>query len=130
MNSSAPSDRPFSSPAAALKPGRRFTPHYGHDELGFLDPARSNSLVDAGGLLEHPAVLIKAQPWMGKTTFAGGIHAWLSSDPEQRARFRRFSRADLFRGVDRRTAALTIVVEALESLASGTACVLDYRRAG
>ena len=51
------------------QPSRPFTPHYAHD-LGFLDPARSSELYTPEDLLSHPAVLIKAQPWMGKTCFA------------------------------------------------------------
>jgi hypothetical protein len=85
-----PADQP------SLAPSRRFTPQYGRDELGFLDPARSISLLDAEGLLEHSAVLIKAQPWMGKTTFARQMHVWLSENAARKSQFGSFSELTCF----------------------------------
>ncbi len=90
MQTSEQSEWPIPANPRTPIPTRRFTAHYGHDELGFLDPVRSHSLLDIKGLLEHPAVLIKAQPWMGKSTFARRTHAWLSEDPEKKLRFGSF----------------------------------------
>ena len=73
------------TPSGPSLPDRRFTPHYHRDHLGFLDPSRSSQLLGPEDLLGHPAVLIKAQPWMGKTFFAKRMHSWLSGHPDARA---------------------------------------------
>lgn len=96
MNIGAQSEQPIPEDQPAQVPTRRFAPHYCTDDLGFLDTARSVSLLDAEGLLRQPAVLIKAQPWMGKTTFATRMHAWLSDDPTQRAIFGTFHELNCF----------------------------------
>src|SRR4051812_48242686 len=63
---------------ASVKPPSRSFAHYSRvDDLGFLDRQRSDSLQSAEQILEFPAVLIKAPPWMGKTTFAKGLYHWL-----------------------------------------------------
>ena len=66
METSEQSEWPIPANPRTPIPTRRFTPHYGRDELGFLDPGRSHSLLDIKGLLEHPAVLIKAQTLDGE----------------------------------------------------------------
>ena len=71
-------------------PSRRFTPHYARDDLGFLDPTRSSELYTPDDLLNQLAVLIKAQPWMGKTYFARGMQLWLSPAPNSQGRFGRY----------------------------------------
>ena len=96
MKTGEQSEWPIPADQPSRVPARRFTPHYGRDELGFIDPASSSSLLDAEGLLEHPAVLIKAQPWMGKTTFATEMHAWLCEDAEKKARFGSFCELTCF----------------------------------
>jgi hypothetical protein len=78
------------------QPSRRFTPHYARDDLGFLDPARSSEIYSPDDLLNHPAVLIKAQPWMGKTYFARGMQLWLSPAPNAQGRFDRFFQLTCF----------------------------------
>ncbi len=78
------------------QPSRHFTAHYARDDLGFLDPTRSNELYTPDDLLSHPAVLIKAQPWMGKTYLARGMQLWLSSAPNIQGRFGRYFQLTCF----------------------------------
>jgi hypothetical protein len=82
--------------SASPQPSRRFTPHYARDDLGFLDPARSSELYTPDDLLNHPAVLIKAQPWMGKTYLARRMQLWLSSTPDAQGRFGRYFQLTCF----------------------------------
>ena len=90
MRTAEQPESPIPSNPLGSQPTRRFTPYYGRDELGFIDPARSSELLNVADLLKHPAVLIKAQPWMGKSFFAERMHAWLSSDIEAGSRYGSF----------------------------------------
>lgn len=77
------------SPKAAA-PTRLFSPSYRRDDLGFLDSERSRPLLSARELLDCPAVVIKAQPWMGKTTFARQMQRWLGGEEDGTPCFGRF----------------------------------------
>ena len=90
MNPSKHPKPPSAVNETAGVPTRRFARQYGLDDLGFLDIARSEPFVDAEGLLKQPAVLIKALPWIGKTTFANRMGAWLSEDAKHKAIFGAF----------------------------------------
>jgi hypothetical protein len=78
-----PSFPPANSPGRAepIPVTRLFTRRFRPDALGFLDTNQSPELYRVEHLFEHPAVVIVAPPWMGKTTVASQLHEWLRAQP-------------------------------------------------
>jgi hypothetical protein len=53
----------------------------GRDGDDFLDRGRTPRVVEVAGLASLPAVWVTAPPWLGKTTVARGMYAWLLDGP-------------------------------------------------
>src|SRR5262245_36200516 len=63
---------------------RLFTETYADrvDDLGFLDRGRTPRLVRFEKILSEPIAWILGPPWLGKSTVANAVEAWLRTQPE------------------------------------------------
>lgn len=52
------------------------------DELGFLDTARTARVVECDALFERPITWVLGAPWLGKTTVAEQVFAWVRVHPD------------------------------------------------
>lgn len=77
-----PAGRPHTATHAPTpgRPERLLVERVGFDDLGFLDPNTSAGPLPAWQLIDFPVAVVVGPPWVGKTTVARTLHAWLVRD--------------------------------------------------